>query len=295
MYQQQNYNPFEMEKMKISKNSKDIATLLIANVGIGFAIMIVYIIIIASIGLGGMDPNNIYSSIGAMMGAVIALGILVILFGLAFIVIFIIIFVKYGKMASNFKQLYLIDRSLNNFNNVATGIYLYIAFYILGIIIPRTVGTVLSLLATISLAVAFYFMFQGFKFLQQTNRFKGNPSPLLLIGIGIMFIGNIFSFTNIPVVNMALGLVGFILEIIGFKRLEIDILKIEPGTGYYGTATVGPMSQPPVSNVTSTTSAQPTGAAPTTQSPLEQKICPVCGAQCDPADKFCQNCGARLD
>ena len=302
MYQTQ-VNPFELSKRKISESSGKIAKLLIAVVVLLFVLLILVIIMlaIAAASSVAIDPSNPYTLIGAAFSSFIVLGIFILLIGLAFIVIQIMVLVQYYRLGQGFSEVANMDPSLPNAKYASFGIYGYIICYVLGIIISRAFGQVITLLGTFSLAAGFYFIYVTFEDFRKQGRFGKPTSKKLFIAVAFTLVGNIMNFFNsiaMVAVGGFFGLIGFILLIIGLKDLERDILLVTPA----GTVSTRPTTQTPYQAPTSVPTSAPASPAPDqfSQSPKTQdvtqaKFCPNCGTKNELQDKFCISCGAKLD
>ncbi|MHA1552615.1 MAG: hypothetical protein ACTSQC_11800 [Candidatus Heimdallarchaeaceae archaeon] len=231
---------FEDAKNKISVSSRKIYRYLILTTIIGLILAVVLLVLVlvflSSLGLtiADIDLDNIYETgalliseeiLATALAAVIILGISL----LALVVISILTYVQYYRLGTGFSKLHSSDPRSETNRYISFGIYGYVIAVVAGIFIPGIFGTVVSLLANVSLAFGVFLIYQLFQGYTEQGRFKGKHSIILFIGIALNVVASITTlFNDFGTIG---SLVGFILMLIGFKNLSRDIMLVEPPTG----------------------------------------------------------------
>jgi len=290
----QQMHPFDYAKRKISESAQRLSQLLIWGVVLGIAIVIitvVYLVVVLGFSLSVFDLNDLYAlgtAIYAAGGVAIAL---LAITGIALLVIVIIVYVQYYHLGSGFNVLSTADKTVINSKNASYGIYGYLIATIVGIFAPGWAGLVFSILANVSLAFGFYFVYQTFLELRRQNRFNKEPTKLLLIAVIINIISSIVGiFTGFG----SLGtIIGFILLLIGLKDLSREITQIRPPGPAPVPSSVtieAPKVQPP----TAPRKDEEVSFIPKSDKPIEERFCPNCGAKVGEKARFCTNCGANI-
>ena len=289
----QNYGiqPFEFAKNKVSESSNKLYKYIILTTVLGIFLAMLFVIgyFVYLVDLGftieSFDPNNIYATGQAIFNSgILTTGLILVIFagilGVAIIVVLIMSYVQYYKLGSAFSRLHVADPIITTSKYISYGFFGYIIAIVASIFIPGIGSTIVSILGNVSLAVAAYLIYKLFQEYRILGRFKRKSSYYLFLGLAINVV------TSISALFSTWGsfgsFIGFILMLMGFRDLSIDIRNVTPPGGQ-----APQKSAPPVqSNVESTipeSSAEMTGDA---------RFCIKCGTKIEPNMKFCSNCGA---
>ena len=290
-------HPFDYAKRKISESSQKLSQLLIWGVVIGIALIIivaVVFIVVLGFNIDAIDVNDLYGLADAIFTAG-AVGIaLLAISGIALLIIVIMVYVQYYHLGSGFNILSEADKSVINSKNASYGIYGYLIATVVGIFAPGWAGIIFSILANVSLAIGFYFVYQTFLEFRKQNRFGKEPTKLLLAAVLVNIISAIVGiFTGYGSFGT---IIGFILLLLGLRDLSKEITQIHPPgpAPVPSSVTVeAPKAQPPRAPA----KEAEMGFIPKAEKiskPAEQRFCPNCGAKVGKEARFCTNCGANI-
>ncbi len=290
--------PFDVAKYKISDSSKKLYKYTIWMIFAVIALIVlaaiaIFVIIGISIDdLMAIDPDNIYEFADALLaGGAVAI-VLILIGALAVVVIQIMIFVQYYKLGSGYSLLSKIDPSTVSLQYASYGIYGYIAAIIIGLFVPNTAGSIISILSYVSLAVGFFFIYRSFVDYRGVGRFNKKPTMLLFIGAAISAITQL---TSMFTVFGSFGsIIGFILLLLGFRELGSDIMIVQPPSGQAGPYADAPKVEPLETHPAKPAPSDPIPKAPVPHEVAEARYCANCGAKQPVNVKFCQNCGESL-
>ena len=290
-------HPFDYAKRKISESSQKLSQLLIWGVVIGIALIIiiaVIFIVVLGFDIAAIDMNDLYGLADAIFTAG-AVGIaLLAISGIALLIIVIMVYVQYYHLGSGFNILSEADQSVENSKNASYGIYGFLIATVVGIFAPGWAGSIFTIVASISLALGFYFVYQTFMEFKRQNRFSKEPTKFLLAAA----IVNIIS----PVVTIFTGygsfgsILGFILMLVGLRDLSRETTQVHPPgpAPVPSSVTVeAPKAQPPRAPAKEAEMGFIPKAEKITK-PAEQRFCPNCGAKVGKEARFCTNCGANI-
>ena len=292
MNQGYNFQLFERTKHDISISANKLKNYIIFLV-VAAIILVIIVAVILFVVLGfsvetlsTLDPNNLYQfgqdiiDSGLFTLALIP-AIFLIIVGIGVIIIAILQFVQYIKLGSGFSKLYDADRALETSKYISYGFYGYVIAVIVGFFVPGIGGTIVSIIGNLSLAVGAYFIYQLFREYRNLGRYNSKISSLLFIGLAAQVISQIISaFTYY---GGLLGLVGFILMLVGFRDLSRDIKLVAPP----GMQVIQPQAS-------SSVQYAPTQTTTPVKKTTGAQYCAHCGAKLTSNSKFCDNCGAEL-
>jgi len=299
MAQTYQMHPFDVAKLKISESSQKLYKYLLWSVLIGIVlIVLVLIAVFVFIGLTidellTIDQDNIYDFATTIFSEGVVAAIILVLVGvIALIVISIMVYVQYYRLGSGYAFLARADPITPSSQYASYGIYGYIGGVILGMFIPGTAGSVISILANVSLAVGFYFIYKAFVDYRGQGRFNKSPNMMLFIAVAVNIITavvNIFSlFGSIG------SIIGFILLLLGFRELGKDIMIVQPPAGQPGPYADAPQVEPLEAHPAKLVPSEPIPKAPEPHGEPAGKFCSNCGAKQPVNVKFCQNCGGTI-
>ena len=291
--------PFDRVKFNISDSSKKLFNytigMILAIIGLVILVAIaVFVIIGLSIDeIMNIDPDNIYEFADAFIaGGAVAI-VLVLIGILAVVVLQVLIYVQYYRLGTGFNLIAKLDPSIVSSQYASYGIYGYIGGTILGIFVPNTAGSVISILAYSSLAVGLYFIYKTFVDLRGLGRFNKKPTMLLFIGAALQAGSQIAAiFTLFGSIG---SIIGFILLLQGFKELSRDIMIVQLPAGQPGPYADAPQVAPlEEAHPAKPAPGEPIPKAPEPHQVAPPKFCSNCGAKQPVNVKFCQNCGETL-
>ncbi len=289
MNQGYNIQAFERSKHNISESANKLKNYIIFEIVVGIILVtILGITLFVVLGftienIENIDPNDIYQFVDDIMAAglfttgLIA-AIFIILVGIVLAVVGILLFIQYFKLGSGFSKLHEADRTLETSKYISYGFYGYVITIIAGIFIPRTGGIVVSIIGSISLAIAAYFIYQLFNEYRNLGRYRGTVSSLLVIGLAAQAVSSII--TAFTLYGGIVGLVGFFLMLIGFRDLSRDMKLVAPPGGQVVQQAVQQEG--------------PTKVEYIPQEPSKNENCPNCGDKLSANAKFCSSCGASI-
>ncbi len=302
LVQQTQTHPLDYAKSRLIDSSQKLYRyqLWLVLSGIAFVILIIIAFFVFLVPLGfdlaTFDPTNISSLEDMIFGVGTGLLVFLALLGIMFVIVLIMTYIQYYRLGTGFSLLYKADPISNNARNAGYGLIGYVMALILGIVVGfftvGYIGTIISIMGTISLALGFYFINRTFVDYQKQERFPKAPSYLLLTA-GVLSVAS----TIVQIFTVFGSLISILIPILlvfGFRELTTDLTLIR-----------APLAQPGARRSVSTQAtyephparpapSTPVPSAPETSSSTDVLFCSSCGAKAQSGAKFCENCGANI-
>ncbi|MHA1198562.1 MAG: zinc ribbon domain-containing protein [Candidatus Heimdallarchaeaceae archaeon] len=292
MSQNVNLSLFESAKGRISESSNKLYKYTIASVIIAMiAVVILVVTLVVVLGFTmasfeSFDMNDFYQlgedliASGLFTLALIP-AIFLIIVVVALVIVLILQFIQYYKLGTAFSKLHDADRTLETTKYISYGFFIYVIASIAGGFVPGIGGTIITVIANVSLAAAAYLIYQLFEEYKSLGRFLRKSNWYLVIGLAINAISAIISLFS--TYGYSGSLIGFILMLMGFRDLSRDI-KLVAAPGGQVAQTAEPK----------TAAYSPAQSTPAPTQETKTRFCSNCGAQSSTDMKFCQNCGKTL-